>query len=106
MTKNNTCQVKILNKTYEIKCPDGEEANLLLAAMRLNDQMSLSKMKFKQLDNFQMLMLAALELSHELIISKNEQDKQRLQVTQFISSLETKINKAVGGDWEALVTTD
>ncbi|HAU0514905.1 TPA: cell division protein ZapA, partial [Legionella pneumophila] len=41
--------------------------------------------------------LAALDIGHELIVCKNEQEQQRLQVTQFISSLENKINKAVVG---------
>ncbi|KTD57747.1 cell division protein ZapA [Legionella shakespearei] len=98
MTNIKPCKVKLLNKSYEIKCPEGEESNLSLAADRLNEKMLSNKNKFKKLDNFQILLLAALDISHELVISKNEQEQQRLQVTQFITSLESKINKTVGGD--------
>lgn len=100
MTHIKTCKVKVLNKIYEIRCPEGEEANLLLAAKKLDDQITSNKNKFKLLDNFQTLLLAALDISHELVICKNEQEHQRHQVTQFISSLENKIHKAVGGETE------
>lgn len=98
MTNIKTCKVKLLNKTYEIKCPENEEGNLQLAARKLQSHLQQNKTKFKQLDNFQILVLAALEVSHELIICKNEQEQQRHQVTQFISSLENKINNLVSGE--------
>jgi cell division protein ZapA len=106
MTNIKICKVKLLNKTYEIKCPEGEEANLLLAAKRLNDQMAQNKNKFKQLDNFHTLLLAALDISHELIICKHEQENQRFQVTQFINSLESKINKVVGGEAQNILQAE
>lgn len=106
MTSIKTCKIKLLNKTYEIKCPEGEEPNLILAAKKLSDQMAEKKEKFKLLDNYQILLLAALDIGHELIICKNEQEHQRHQVTQFISSLESKIHKAVGGELDLLPQTD
>ena len=106
MTNIKSCKVKILNKSYEIKCPEGEEANLLLAAEKLNDQMQINKSKFKNLDNFHNLLLAALDIGHELILCKTEQEQQRLKVTQFITSLENKINKTVGGEADNLPQTD
>ncbi len=106
MTSIKTSKIKLLNKTYEIKCPEGEEPNLLLAAKKLNDQVLLNKTKFKHLDNLQTLVLAALDISHELVICKNEQEHQRHQVTQFITSLETKINNVVGGYADTLLHTD
>ena len=106
MTNIKSCKVKILNKYYEIKCPEGEETNLLLAAEKLNEQMAINKSKFKKLDDYRTLLLAALDISHELIICKNDQEHQRFQVTQFITSLESKINKTVGGDADTLPQTD
>ncbi|QMT61821.1 cell division protein ZapA [Legionella sp. PC997] len=98
MTQMKSCTVKLLNKTYEIKCPEGEEPNLLLAVQKLNNQIGINKKKAKQLDEFQILLLAALDISHELILCKNKQAHQQHQVTQFINSLENKINKMVGGE--------
>lgn len=106
MTNIKSCKVKLLNKSYEIKCPEGEEINLLLAAEKLNEKMLANKTKFKKLDDFHTLLLAALDVSHELIICKNEQEHQRLQVTQFITTLENKINKTVGGEADNMPQTD
>ncbi|MDR3503975.1 MAG: cell division protein ZapA [Legionella sp.] len=100
MTQTKSCSIKLLNKSYEIKCPEGEEANLVLAAQKLNNQIMLNKKKTKQLDDFHTLLLAALDISHELVMCKSEQAQQHHQVTQFITSLEHKINKMVNGEIE------
>lgn len=106
MTNIKTCTIKLLNKNYQIKCPEQEEQNLLLAAAKLNEKITQNKSKFKQLDNFHTLLMAALDVSHELIICKNEQEQQRHQVNQFITSLESKINKTVGGELYKIPATD
>lgn len=98
MTTSKSCSIKLLNKTYEIKCPDHEIANLQQAAEKLNEQLLQSKKKFKQLDEFQALLLAALNVSHELITCQKQQEQQRQQVTKFINSLENKIHQAVHGN--------
>lgn len=54
------------------------------------------------MDNFHTLLLAALDVSHELVLSKSQQAHQNHQVTQFISSLESKINKMVHGELEQI----
>jgi cell division protein ZapA len=101
MTQMKTCSIKLLDKIYEIKCPEGEEANLLLAAQKLNSQIILNRKKAKHMDNFHTLLLSALDVSHELVLCKTQQAQQHHQVTQFISSLENKINKMVNGEIES-----
>ncbi len=93
-----SCTIKLLNKTFEIKCQASEEEHLLLAAKKLDEQMAQQKTRFKHLDQFQTLLMASLNISHELIKSQNEQEKQKLQVNRFINSLEDKINKVVNDD--------
>lgn len=97
MTNSKTCSIKLLNKTYDIKCPDHEMGNLQQAADKLNDQLLQSKKKFKQLDEFQALLLASLHISHELVTCKQQQEQQKQQVTRFINSLEDKIHQVVHG---------
>lgn len=94
-TSSKTCSVKLLNKSYDIKCPEHEIDNLQRAAEKLNEELLKNKKKFKQLDDFQQLVLAALHLSHELISCYQQQEHQRSQVTQFMNSLETKIHEVV-----------
>lgn len=100
MTQKTTCTIKLFNQPFEVKCPEGEEANLLLAAQKLNNQIMTNKKKAAQLDNFRALLLAALDISHELVLCKTQQAQQHHQVTQFITSLENKINKMVNGELE------
>jgi cell division protein ZapA len=95
MTKDKFCTIQLMNKSYEIKCPDGEQENLQRAAQRLNDQVLCKKNEFK-LSDFQALLLAALHISHELIICETQQHEQRQQLAQFISTLETKISQVAG----------
>lgn len=106
MTQLKSCTIKLFNKSYEIKCPEGEEANLLLAAQKLNNQLATNKKKAKQLDDFHTLLLSALDISHELVLCKSQQAQQHHQVTQFISSLESKINKMVNSEVEHIMETD
>ncbi|STX40337.1 Cell division protein ZapA [Legionella donaldsonii] len=98
MTTSKSCSIKLMNKSYEIKCPDNEVENLQQAADKLNERIIHNKKKFKQLDDFQTLLLAALHVSHELISCQRQQEQQRLQVTQFINSLENKIHQVVHGN--------
>ncbi|CEK09180.1 cell division protein ZapA [Legionella hackeliae] len=98
MTISKSCSIKLMNKYYEVKCPDTEVENLQQAADKLNEHLLNNKKKFKQLDEFQTLLLAALNVSHELITCQRQQEQQRLQVTQFISSLENKIHQVVHGN--------
>ena len=106
MTNIKTCTIKLMNKAYQIKCPESEENNLLLAVDKLNEKIMTTRTKFKNLDNFQTLLMAALDVGHELISCKNEQEQQRYQVNQFITSLESKINKTVGGDMHKATVTE
>lgn len=91
------CRIKLLNQSYDIKCPQEEEDNLIYAAKKLNDLSLQQKAKFQTIDDFQALFLAALTLSHELLNSQKAHEKQREQMNQFIGSLEKKINKVVEG---------
>ncbi len=93
MTTIKSSTIRLLNKSYELKCPDNEIENLQRAALKLNAQLLEKRSKFKNLDEFQILMLAALHISHELIVCQGQQEQQRQQLTQFISTLENKISQ-------------
>lgn len=98
MAAPKSCSVRIMNKDYEVKCLDGEIENLQQAADTLNQELLHHKKKFKQLGEFPLLLLAALHLSHKLVICQQQQEQQRDQVNQFINSLENKIHQVVHGN--------
>lgn len=84
------CSIKLLGNSYEIKCPDGEEESLQMAAEKLNEELTIQKKKHKHHDPFQTLMLASLHISHELVNCQRLLDHQRVRISQFIDSLENK----------------
>lgn len=94
MSKTKTCTIRISNKSYEIKCPESEIDSLEQAAQKVNHVLTEKKHQFYKLDDYQLLLLTTLHISHELITSQNEQDQQHQQLTQLINSLETKIKQA------------
>lgn len=106
MTTYKTCSIRLFNKNYEIKCPEDEAENLQIAAQRLHEELVNNRKKFKYLEDFQNLILASLHLTHELINCQKQQEQQRHQVTQFISSLENKINQVVNGNPDMIPQTD
>ena len=87
MTNTTFCTIQIQNKSYKIKCPDEEMDNLHLAAQKLNDTLVKKKNKFKRLDEYQALLLAALHLTHELVVNQRQHTQQRQEFTQFLKTL-------------------
>lgn len=87
--------IKILNKTYEIKCQMGEEASLQQAADTLNDELRAIRQKHRHLDDVQTMMLAAMNLAHQLNETRIDQEKQRQQMSRFIETLEQKVKQVV-----------
>ncbi|NDH08697.1 MAG: cell division protein ZapA [Gammaproteobacteria bacterium] len=91
MNNENQCTIQLMNKSYKIKCPPEEMENLQQAAKRLNTTIAHKKSQFKTLDAQQILLLAALHISHELVNQEQKQQQQREQLSQFIHSLEHKL---------------
>lgn len=91
MTKTKLCAIQILTKSYNIKCPEEEMDNLKLAAQKLNDQLLSKKRGSKKLDDYQALLMAALHVSHELVLCENQQAEQRQQLARFIDTLESTV---------------
>ncbi len=94
MKTTKSCTIRLLNKSYEIKCPEHETDSLAQAALKLNAQVLETKQKYRQLEDYDALLLAALHISHEVITCQSQQEQQRQQLALFISSLENKISQA------------
>lgn len=94
MTNPIPTTIRLLNKSFTIKCPPVETENLALAAEKLNQHLLEKKTQFKHLDEYNVLLLAALQVSHELIVDRSEHFEQNQQLAQLISLLESKINRS------------
>ena len=74
-----TVTVKLLDKEYTISCPDGAEAELLASADYLNQKMLEIRHSGKIIGLERIAVMAALNMSHELLKSREEQ-RQAVEV--------------------------
>jgi len=63
----NTVTVQILDKDYKVACPEEQEAELMVSAKYLDKQMRLIRDSGKVIGLERIAVMAALNLSHELL---------------------------------------
>ncbi len=87
-----TVTVKLLDKEYTISCPDGAEAELLASADYLNQKMQEIRHSGKIIGLERIAVMAALNMSHELIKSREE---QRQNIETNLRRLGQKIDQGL-----------
>jgi cell division protein ZapA len=87
-----TVTVKLLDKEYTISCPDGAEAELLASADYLNQKMQQIRGSGKIIGLERIAVMAALNMSHELIKSREE---QRQNIETNLRRLGQKIDQGL-----------
>ncbi|WP_404341401.1 cell division protein ZapA [Pseudoalteromonas mariniglutinosa] len=75
--------VELLGKEHEFACPEGQEDALIAAASNLNNLVERMKQRSSVRNEQNALLMAALNLSHELLesqadLTEHEQSHQRL----------------------------
>lgn len=72
MSRNaNTFSVSILDKEYQVACPADQQADLLLSARHLDEQMRAIRSTGKVIGLERIAVMAALNISHELLQTRN-----------------------------------
>jgi cell division protein ZapA len=67
----NTVSVTILEKEYQVACPEDQQAELLLSARHLDEQMRAIRSTGKVIGLERIAVMAALNISHELLQTRN-----------------------------------
>ncbi len=86
MSTQHTVSLNILGKEYKIICTENEQADLITSAQQLELQMREIRLSGKVSTGERVAVLAALNLTHELIQSKRKS-------TPIATSLSKEINK-------------
>lgn len=94
MNPKQSCKIRLLNKSYEMKCIESDIESLQQAALKLNACFLEKKSKLKPLDDYHALLLTALHLSHELITQELAEKQKRQRLAEMMQSLEHKISTA------------
>lgn len=93
--ENGTVTITILGKEYQISCPPSEEGDLRRSAEYLNEQMSQIKTRGATLGFEKIAVLAALNITHELIkVSRGEAGSDD-DTRRHLQQLEDKIDSAL-----------
>ncbi|WP_439107715.1 cell division protein ZapA [Congregibacter sp.] len=67
----STVSVTILEKEYQVACPEDQQAELLLSARHLDEQMRAIRSTGKVIGLERIAVMAALNISHELLQTRN-----------------------------------
>ena len=95
MSETKPASVTILDKEYLIACSDEERELLSDAASLLNDKMQEVKISGKVIGSERIAVLAALNIAHEMLAYKKENEGYTSSVDGVVRRLQDKIDDAL-----------
>lgn len=90
----NTVTVSILDKEYQVSCPPEQEAELVVSASYLDKQMRSIRESGKVIGLERIAVMAALNISHELLQASEQEDTALIQ-GEAVDSLTKKVEEAI-----------
>ena len=91
----NAIAIQILDKEYMVACPEDERDELLDSARFLDERMRETRDAGKVLGTERMAVMTALNIVHELLQHRRENDTVNKGLNDSISSLSNKIEAAL-----------
>lgn len=95
MAETIPVKVKILEKDYRIACPENEQNSLLASADLLNSKMKEFRDSGKAIDTDTIAVMAALNLTHELLENSNVSVTTTGSITKRINVMQDDIESAL-----------
>lgn len=89
-----TTTITLLGHSYTISCRPGEEEALLRSARYLDNALEGIKSRIKTPDGEKIALMAALNITHELLDCLSTLKDQKRQVEGMITRLEGAVSKA------------
>ena len=97
MAKAKTLELSILDRDYRINCPDGAEDQLRDAARFLNEKMleikNASSTAGKVLGTDRVAVIAALNITHQLLQLQHDQSQHNQQLDKINQLLDEVLEK-------------
>lgn len=87
--------VRILEKEYRVSCPAEEQSALLASANFLNTRMQEIRDSGKVVGSDRIAVMAALNLTHELLQGRNQREALSHSLTDRIRLLQERIERAL-----------
>ncbi len=93
--KTSVASVNILDKEYRVACPNENQDALYSAARYLNDKMQEIRSSGKVIGTERIAVMAALNISYELMQSREQNEKDSQNTREHIDLLVSKLNQAL-----------
>ncbi|HFQ14396.1 MAG TPA: cell division protein ZapA [Gammaproteobacteria bacterium] len=90
-TTTRAVTVHILDKEYMVSCSEGEQHDLIRSADYLDKKMREVREKGKIIGSDRIAVIAALNISHELLTQGNDKEIIDSKISQRLRSLQEKI---------------
>lgn len=100
MSPAQTVLVHILDKEYQVACPEGQQEDLIVSARYLDRQMRSIRDTGKVIGLERIAVMAALNISHELLQATQQATQQAAQHNasldaQAVANLQQKLDTAL-----------
>ena len=95
MSQNKTLEVKILNKVFQVACPEGAQTHLEEAVAFLDQKMREIRSLGRVIGLERIAVMAALNITHELLSHRRQKDAYVQSVSEQIERLQNKIDEAL-----------
>ena len=96
MSQPHTVTVKILDKDYQVACPEDQEAQLVVSARYLDKQMRSIRDTGKVIGLERIAVMAALNISYELLQASEHSDSNETQPAgEPVNRLNRKLDDAL-----------
>lgn len=93
--KASVASVNLLDKEYRVVCPDENQDALYAAARYLNDKMREIRSSGKVIGTERIAVMAALNISYELIQSRQQNKNDTQHTREHIDQLLSKLDQAL-----------
>ena len=87
--------IKLLGKEYKINCPNGQESQLMDAALHLDRQMLTIRKNGRLYGLERIAIMAALNVTHELLIQNHSKQENATEINSRLQQLNDKIDQAL-----------
>lgn len=87
--------VSVLGRDYKIKCPPNKQSELKNSAQYLNDKMQQIQSNADVMSLDKVAVIAALNISHELLNTKHQSDTYITEIGKRIQSIQGRVDSAL-----------
>ena len=99
----NIISIKILDRSYKIKCPPEGAKELLESAQHVDNQMRKLRQSGGNKNTDQIAVVTALNICHELILLKNQKSQSIDEMHRRIQELQNKIENSLAIEKEVTI---